>query len=338
MNIEEFDYFLPEGYIAQYPERDRASSRLMVYDRKRDLIEHRFFRDITQYLNEGDVLVLNDSKVIPARLMAKKQTGGTVEITLIEQMDKKRWKCLAKGIKKHTDKLNVIIEDVEAHLEKDGDFWIVDFSYNGDSMELVNTFGMMPLPPYIKRKEKNHIDYDMYQTVYAQHSGSVAAPTAGLHFTEDLLNRISEMGVQIVKITLHIGIGTFLLIKKKNIEEHKMHGEYYRVSSHALNLIKRGKQEGKRIIACGTSSVRTLESIFSQNGDFLLEGYTEMFIYPGYKFKIVDALITNFHLPRSTPLMLVAAFTGKDNLLRCYREAIEKNYRFYSYGDAMFVL
>jgi len=230
MDIEKFDYYLPEGYIAQYPEKDRASSRLLVYDRKKDVIEHSLFKDITKYLKEDDILVLNDSKVIPARLLAKKETGGMVNITLIEQIDKKRWKCLTKGIKRNTKKLNVKIGDVEAFLERNCSFWTVDFSYDGDSMEIVNTHGMMPLPPYIKRKEKNDIDYDMYQTVYAQHSGSVAAPTAGLHFTEGLLNKITQMGVQIVKVTLHIGIGTFLLIKKKNIEEHTMHGEYYKVS------------------------------------------------------------------------------------------------------------
>lgn len=337
MNIEDFDYFLPEGYIAQYPVKDRASSRLLVYNRKEDRIEHRLFRDIVHYLHEGDILVLNDSKVIPARLMARKETGGVVEITLIEQMDKRKWKCLAKGIKANTKKLTVAIGDVLAYMEREGSLWNIDFLYDGDSMDIVKKSGMMPLPPYIKRKHKDELDYDMYQTVYAEHSGSVAAPTAGLHFTEDLLNKIKEMGVHVVKITLHIGIGTFLLIKKKNIEEHKMHGEYYNVSPHTLETIKKGKLGGRRIIACGTSSVRTLESIFSQNGDTPLKGYTEIFIYPGYRFKITDALITNFHLPRSTPLMLVAAFTGRDNLLKCYREAIERNYRFYSYGDAMFV-
>ncbi|HOP86535.1 MAG TPA: tRNA preQ1(34) S-adenosylmethionine ribosyltransferase-isomerase QueA [Syntrophorhabdaceae bacterium] len=338
MNIEEFDYHLPEGYIAQYPEKDRASSRLLVYDRKRDYIEHSLFKDITQYLKEGDILVLNDSKVIPARLIAKKETGGIVDITLIEQMDKKMWKCLVKGIKRNIKKLHVKIKDVEARLERNCSFWTIDFSYNGDTMEFINTHGLMPLPPYIKRKEKNDIDYDMYQTVYAQYAGSVAAPTAGLHFTEDLLNKINKMGVKIVKVTLHIGIGTFLLIKEKNVEEHKMHGEYYKVSPLTFEILKRAKQERKRVIACGTSAVRTIESIFSRKGDFQLEGYTDIFIYPGYRFNIVDALITNFHLPRSTPLMLVAAFTGKENLLKCYREAIEKKYRFYSYGDAMFVV
>ncbi|MCX7966491.1 MAG: tRNA preQ1(34) S-adenosylmethionine ribosyltransferase-isomerase QueA [Syntrophorhabdaceae bacterium] len=338
MNIEEFDYFLPEGYIAQFPEKDRASSRLLVYHRERDSIEHRYFRDITDYLHEGDILVLNDSKVIPARLIAKKETGGVVNITLTERIDKKRWWCIARGIKANIKNITVRVSDVEAYLEKNGSFFIIDFAYNGDSMEIVERFGMMPLPPYIKRKEKDSIDYDMYQTVYAEHKGSVAAPTAGLHFTEDLLNKIHQLGIHIVKITLHIGVGTFLLIKKKNIEEHKMHREYYKVSPHAIDIIKNGKKQGKRIIACGTSSVRTLESIFSFNGDQPFEGYTDIFIYPGYKFKIVDALITNFHLPRSTPLMLAAAFAGKDNLMKCYREAIEKKYRFYSYGDAMFIL
>lgn len=338
MNIEEFDYFLPEGYIAQFPEKDRASSRLLVYDRKKDCIEHKFFKDIVDYLHKDDILVLNNSKVIPARLIGKKETGGIVDITLIEKINKKTWRCLAKGIKANTKKLIVYVGDVKGQMEREGSFWNIFFEYNGDTMDIVNRLGMMPLPPYIKRKEKDNLDYNMYQTVYAEHSGSIAAPTAGLHFTEELINKIAGLGVNIVKITLHIGIGTFLLIKKKNIEEHKMHGEYYSVSNHALKVLKKGKQEGKRIIACGTSSVRTLETIFSQNGDPQLEGYTDIFIYPTYKFKAVDALITNFHLPRSTPLMLVAAFMGKENLLKCYKEAIEKKYRFYSYGDAMLVI
>jgi len=340
MNIEDFDYFLPEGFVAQYPEKDRTSSRLLVYERERGTIEHRFFRDILDYLNEGDVLVLNNSKVLPARLKAKKNTGGELHITLVERIDRNRWFCLTKGIRGNMSRLTVDIGDVKAGLERDKEtsFWIIEFMYEGDSMDIIRRYGMMPLPPYIKRKTREDLDFNMYQTVYAHEPGSVAAPTAGLHFTEELLDRIEQKGINIVKITLHIGVGTFLLIKKKNVEEHVMHREYYMVPEGIKEAIKKARRDGKRVIACGTSSVRTLESVFSQNGDAPLQGYTDIFIYPGYRFKVVDALITNFHLPRSTPLMLVAAFTGRDALLGCYQEAIEKRYRFYSYGDAMLIV
>lgn len=340
MNIEDFDYFLPEGFVAQYPEKDRTSSRLLVYDREKGAIEHRFFRDILDYLNEGDVLVLNDSKVLPARLKAKKNTGGELDITLVERIEKNRWFCLTKGIRQDTSRLNIEIGDIKAGLERDrqGSFWIIEFMYEGDSMDIIERYGMMPLPPYIKRKNREDLDFDMYQTVYAAEPGSVAAPTAGLHFTEELLDRIGQKGINIVKITLHIGVGTFFLIKKQNVEDHVMHREYYTVPEGIGETIRKARTDGKRVIACGTSSVRTLESVFSENGNAPLKGYTDIFIYPGYRFKAVDALITNFHLPRSTPLLLVAAFTGRDALLRCYKEAIEKRYRFYSYGDAMLVV
>ncbi len=340
MKIEDFDYFLPEGFVAQYPEKDRASSRLLVYDRARRTIKHRTFRDITDYLQDGDVLILNKSKVIPARLKAKKHTGGNLEITLVERKEKNRWTCLVKGIRGNAGKYDIYIGDIQANLEKDKEsrFWIVDFIYDGDSMDIINRYGMMPLPPYIKRKIKDEMDFEMYQTVYAEEMGSIAAPTAGLHFTEDLMEALKEKGVHIVKITLHIGIGTFLLIKTEDIEGHIMHREYYTVPKSVKDIIKDAKLKEKKVFACGTSSVRTIESVYSGNGDVPLEGYTDLFIYPGYRFKVVDGLITNFHLPRSTPLMLVAAFMGRDNLLRCYQEAIDKGYRFYSYGDAMLVV
>ncbi|MCX8109764.1 MAG: tRNA preQ1(34) S-adenosylmethionine ribosyltransferase-isomerase QueA [Syntrophorhabdaceae bacterium] len=340
MNIEDFDYFLPEGFVAQYPEKDRTSSRLLVYDREKGAIEHRFFKDILDYLNKGDVLVLNDSKVLPSRLKAKKTTGGEIDITLVERIEKNRWFCLAKGIKRGISRFTIDIGDVKARLERDkeGQFWIIDFVYEGDSMDLLNRYGMMPLPPYIKRKNREELDFNMYQTVYAHEPGSIAAPTAGLHFTEELLDMIEQKGINIVKITLHIGVGTFFLIKKQNVEEHVMHREYYIFPEGTKEAIKKARAGGKRIIACGTSSVRTLESVFFENGDAPLKGYTDIFIYPGFRFKVVDGLITNFHLPRSTPLMLVAAFTGRDEILRCYNEAIEKGYRFYSYGDAMLII
>lgn len=340
MKIEDFDYFLPEGYVAQYPEKDRTSSRLLVYDRARRTIEHRFFRDITDYLYGGDLLILNKSRVLPARLKAKKHTGGGLEITLVERIEKNRWSCLVKGIRGSVSWLTVDIGDTQAQLKrnKQDPFWIVDFLCKHDSMDIIKRYGMMPLPPYIKRKDKNDLDFEMYQTVYADEPGSVAAPTAGLHFTEGLIETIKGSGVHIAKITLHIGIGTFLLIKTQNIEEHNMHREYYTVPESIKDMIKHAKLQGKRVIACGTSSVRTIETVFSNNGDAPLHGYTDIFIFPGYRFKVVDALITNFHLPRSTPLMLVAALIGKNALLRCYKEAIDNGYRFYSYGDAMLII
>ncbi len=340
MKIEDFDYFLPEGFVAQYPEKDRASSRLLVYDRARCAIEHRIFRDIKDYFQDGDVLVLNKSKVLPARLKAKKTTGGSLELTLVERIEKNRWTCLLKGIRGNAGKYNIYIGDTQARLKKDREsqFWFVDFLCDGDSMDMIKTHGMMPLPPYIKRKNKDETDFEMYQTVYAEEIGSIAAPTAGLHFTEDLLEGLKDKGVHIVKITLHIGIGTFLLIKTEDVEGHTMHREYYTVHESIKDIIKDAKLQGKRVFACGTSSVRTIESVFSGNGNIPLNGYTDLFIYPGYRFKIVDCFITNFHLPRSTPLMLVAAFMGRDALLRCYKEAIDKGYRFYSYGDAMLVV
>lgn len=338
MNIEEFDYFLPDGFIAQYPEKERTASRLLIYNRNSGSIEHRFFRDIVDYLSEGDVLVLNDSKVLPARLKARKDTGGIVNITLVESISNNRWSCLVNGIKASVSELIVNIGDIKARLTRDEQNWVIDFMYEGDCMDVIVKYGLMPLPPYIKRKDMDEADFEKYQTVYADILGSIASPTAGLHFTDELLDRIKKIGINIVKLTLHIGVGTFFLIKKQKVEEHRMHREYYSVSSHIKSFIRQAKLEGKRIIACGTSSVRTLESVFSGNGDAPLKGYTELFIYPGYRFKIVDALITNFHLPRSTPLMLASAFAGKDALLKCYRDAIDKNYRFYSYGDAMFIL
>ena len=339
MRIEEFDYLLPKEMIAQYPAEERTSSRLLVFNRGKGTIEHRHFQDITDYLREGDLLVLNDSKVFPARLMGKKSSGGAVDILLVEKTAPDRWRCLVKNAKKGTDKLNVSIGDQRAMLTKEGSSWSIRFFYDGDSDDIIAQYGKMPLPPYIKRNNGNGIvDFDRYQTVYARQKGSIAAPTAGFHFSEELIGAIEKMGVQIAKITLHIGIGTFTLIKSPDVEEHIMHHEYYELDETIKKLIRQAKDEGRRIVACGTSAVRTLETIFSGNGDTPLRGSTGLFIYPGYQFKMVDALITNFHLPRSTPLLLAGAFAGRDALMKCYEEAKEHGYRFYSYGDSMLIV
>jgi len=339
MRIEEFDYLLPKEMIAQYPEEERTSSRLLVFDRATNTIEHRRFRDITEYFREGDLLVLNDSKVFPARLIGHKLSGGAIDILLVEKTTSDTWHCLVRNVKKGTDRIEATIGDQRAILIKEGPSWNIRFLYEGDSDDIVMKYGKMPLPPYIKRNNGDGVaDFERYQTVYAREKGSIAAPTAGFHFSEELLAAIGKMGVEIVKITLHIGIGTFTLVKSCTIEDHAMHREYYELDEAVKARIVRAKEEGRRVVACGTSAVRTLETVFSGIGAVPLRGNTELFIYPGYRFKMVDALITNFHLPRSTPLMLAGAFAGRDALLMCYEEAKERGYRFYSYGDSMFIL
>jgi S-adenosylmethionine:tRNA ribosyltransferase-isomerase len=340
MNMDSglFNYTLPKNMIAQHPAGERSSSRLLAFDRKKGTIEHGFFRNIEGYFRKGDVLVLNDSRVFPARLRAMKETGGAVNILLIERIEEGKWYCLAGGAKKGATEMEVSIAGTKAHLTRNGEFWIIQFPGGDSEDHIIHEHGQMPLPPYIKRKERDDIDFERYQTVYAETEGSIAAPTAGFHFTKDLLDNLKLIGVNIVRITLHIGIGTFFLIKKAAVEDHRMHREFYHIAPDVKAYIQRAKDEGRRIIACGTSAVRTLETAYSANGGTPLEGYTELFIYPGYRFKMVDAMITNFHLPRSTPLLLVSAFAGKDELLKCYGEAIKRGYSFYSYGDAMFVL
>jgi S-adenosylmethionine:tRNA ribosyltransferase-isomerase len=343
MRIEEFDYLLPKEMIAQHPAEERTSSRLLVFNRGKDTIEHRHFQDIMGYLRKGDLIVLNDSKVFPARLIGKKKTGGIVDILLVEKASSDKWLCLIRNAKKGTDILDISIGDQRATLTKEGPSWSIRFLYDGDSDDIIAQYGKMPLPPYIKRDNGNGngnevVDFDRYQTVYAREKGSIAAPTAGFHFSEELINAIEKMGVQIAKITLHIGVGTFGLIKSHTVEEHSMHHEHYELNETIKKLIRQAKDEGRRIVACGTSVVRTLETIFSGNGGAPLQGNTGLFIYPGYQFKMVDALITNFHLPRSTPLLLAGAFTGRDALMRCYEEAKERGYRFYSYGDSMLIV
>lgn len=340
MKTSDFYYDLPKELIAQFPVKDRSSSRLLVYNRKEKVLEDRTFSDIIEYLNPGDVLVRNDTKVIPARIHAnREETGGTMEFLLLKRLSEKRWECLAKpgrrakpGLKfKVNDELSVVVADV---LE-DGNR-IIDLEYEGILEEILDRVGEMPLPPYITEKLQ---DKTRYQTVYAHESGSAAAPTAGLHFTDELLKRISDKGVEIVDVLLHVGLGTFRPVSVENVEEHHMHSEYYRCSEESAERINAARAKGGRIIAVGTTSCRTLESISDENGIVHAgSGMTDIFITPGYSFKAVDALITNFHLPESTLLMLISAFSTREEIMRIYEHAVKERYRFFSFGDAMFLV
>lgn len=335
----DFYYDLPEELIAQTPAEPRDSSRLLVYDRATEMTEHKIFSDIKNYLKAGDVLVINNTRVLPARLFAHTEYGGAVEVLLLKRLEKDRWEVLVKPGKKCvrgkkliiSDELSLFVEDITDSGER-----IVNFKYDGVFEEILERTGSMPLPPYIKEKLK---DKSRYQTVYAQRDGSAAAPTAGLHFTPELLAEIEAKGVEVAEILLHVGLGTFRPVKEDNITDHKMHSEYFEVGEKAAEIINRAKREKRRVIAVGTTSVRTLESVADGNG--LLKpcsGNTQIFIYPPYKFKCVDALITNFHLPESTLIMLVAALTGREKILDLYKTAVENKYRFFSFGDAMLVL
>ncbi len=340
MNTHDFYYELPESFIAQTPATPRDSSKLLVYDRKTDKTEHRVFRDIKSYLKKGDVLVINNTKVIPARLFGTKREGGReVEFLLLKKVENDVWEIIMRPGKKlrsgdfvdFSDKLCAEI----LSKEEDG-VSRVRFYSQGVFEAVLDELGQMPLPPYITHRLE---EKDRYQTVYAKTQGSAAAPTAGLHFTPELLDDIRKMGVDVVEILLHVGLGTFRPVKTDDISEHKMHSEYYSVSADAAERINAAKKSGGRIIAVGTTSVRTLESVADENG-FMREksGNTEIFIYPGYKFKIVDCLITNFHLPESTLVMLVSAFMGREKTLELYETAKENGYRFFSFGDAMLVI
>ncbi len=341
MDIELFNYELPKELIAQQPHIPRDECRLMVVNRKEDTIQHRIFKDIVEYLTDKDLLILNDTKVIPARIFAKKPTGGRIEIFLLEKLGRKRYSCLTKG--KIKDKQTVILKDsTEALIEKtDSQERIVTFLSDAEIEKRLSAIGEVPLPPYIKRDYDNYNkskDYSYYQTVYAKKEGAVAAPTAGLHFTQQLLEKIKEKGVKIAYITLHVGIGTFQPVKEKRIEDHKMHEEFYTISKEAAQLYNETKERQGRVIAVGTTVVRALESAADEGGRIAPKSEkTSIFIYPGYKYRAVDALITNFHLPKSTLLMLVSAFYDREKILECYREAVEKLYRFFSFGDAMFI-
>lgn len=342
MDVELFDYELPKDLIAQHPHIPRDECKLMVCDRKTGKTTHTIFKNIINFLNKGDLLVLNDTKVIPARIFAKKETGGKIEIFLLEKLDKNKFLCLTRGkIKKITDVTLKNGQTARITRLENSDKRIVEFGETSNIYELLEEIGEVPLPPYIKRCYDNYNrerDFEYYQTVFAKKMGAVASPTAGLHFTEELLERIKNKGVRITYITLHVGIGTFRPVKVKEVEKHKMHSEKFEISKETAEVINSTKLSGGRIIAVGTTVVRTLESAVNKKG--LVEpinSETDIFIYPRYKFKIIDALITNFHLPKSTLLMLVSAFYNREKILKCYEEAIEKKYRFFSFGDAMFI-
>ncbi|MGN0804316.1 MAG: tRNA preQ1(34) S-adenosylmethionine ribosyltransferase-isomerase QueA [Candidatus Coproplasma sp.] len=335
----DFYYDLPEELIAQTPATPRDSSRLFVYNRAEDKIEHKIFRDVTDYLKKGDVLVVNNTKVLPARMYAHTEHGGVIEILLLKRLEKDKWEVLAKPGKKCAigkkffigDKLSFTVEGITDSGER-----IVNFEYEGVFENILEEVGSMPLPPYIKEKLK---DKNRYQTVYAKTEGSAAAPTAGLHFTPELLEKIRGMGVEVVEVLLHVGLGTFRPVKEEIITDHKMHSEHYEVTEKSAEAINKAKAEGRRVIAVGTTSVRTLESASDCKGHINSgSGDTSIFIYPPYEFKVVDALITNFHLPESTLIMLVASLTGREKVLDLYKTAVGERYRFFSFGDAMFII
>ena len=340
MKVSDFNYNLPKELIAQVPIKDRDQSRLMVLDRKNKTIEHKIFKDIIDYLEPGDCLVRNNTKVIPARLYGvKEETGANVEFLLLKRVDGDIWEVMVKPGRKLMPGVRVkfgngllkaeILEKFEDGNRK------VKFEYNGIFNEILNEIGLMPLPPYIHEKLK---EKDRYQTVYAKYEGSAAAPTAGLHFTDELFKKLKEKGVEVANVTLHVGIGTFRPVKVENIEEHDMHSEHFYIKAEDAEKINKAKREGHRVIAVGTTSCRVLESIADENGYVKeVEGDNNIFIYPGYKFKCLDALITNFHLPESTLIMLVSALAGKDFIMQAYEEAVKEQYKFFSFGDAMFI-
>ena len=339
MKVTDFDYELPEELIAQTPMEKRDESRLMVLDRKEQTIEHKHFKDIIDYLEPGDVLVRNNTKVIPARLYGKKETGAKVEFLLLNNMEKDIWECIVRpGNKLHVG-AKVIFGDgilkAEVLDTMPGGTRKVEFHYEGIFNEILDKIGLMPLPPYIHESLKEN---DRYQTVYAKYDGSAAAPTAGLHFTPELLKKIEEKGIDIANVTLHVGIGTFRPVKEDTVEAHQMHSEHFYIKEEDCEKINKAKKSGHRVIAVGTTSCRVLETIADDNGYVKpTEGDTQIFIYPGYKFRCLDALITNFHLPQSTLVMLVSALAGKDYTMKAYKEAVEQKYRFFSFGDAMLI-
>ena len=340
MKVSDFDFYLPEELIAQCPLKERDSSRFMVVDRKTGEIEHKVFHDVIDYLEKGDTLVLNNTRVMPARLIGEKEeTGGKIEFLLLKRIEGDKWECLAKPGKKAKvgamftfgeGKLKAVVREIGLEGNR-----VIEFIYNGIFEEILDELGQMPLPPYIHEKLD---DRERYQTVYSKEKGSAEAPTAGLHFTEELLEKIREKGVNIAFVTLHVGLGTFRPVKVESIDEHIMHSEYYELDEENAKIINDTKKRGNRVIAVGTTSTRTLETIGNENGEVRAQsGWTNIFIFPGYKFNIVDALITNFHLPESTLIMLVSALAGKENIMNAYKKAVEEKYRFFSFGDSMFI-
>ena len=343
MNLHDFYYDLPQELIAQDPLSDRSSSRLMVLDKKTGEIQHKIFKDVIDYLNPGDCLVINDTKVIPARLIGEKVgTGAAIEVLLLTRKQdlKDTWEVLVKPGKKAKIGTQIsfgggkLIGEIVDIVEEGNR--MIQFTYDGIFEEILDELGQMPLPPYITHRLE---DKNRYQTVYAKHEGSAAAPTAGLHFTKELLERIQEKGIEIARVTLHVGLGTFRPVKTENILEHHMHSEFYMITEESAQKINHAKEAGHRVICVGTTSCRTIESAADENGRLKeCSGWTEIFIYPGYKFKVVDRLITNFHLPESTLLMLVSALYDREKILEAYKIAVEEKYRFFSFGDAMLIL
>lgn len=340
MNVKDYDYDLPEELIAQDPLEDRSSSRLMVLDRQTGDVEHRHFTDILEYLHPGDCLVINNTKVIPARLFGvKEDTQAKIEVLLLKRKENDIWETLVKPGKKVKPGTKLVFGDGLLTAEvvdvvEEGNR-LIQFHYDGIFEEILDQLGQMPLPPYITHQLK---DKNRYQTVYAKYDGSAAAPTAGLHFTKELLQKVKDMGVDIAEVTLHVGLGTFRPVKVENVLDHHMHSEFYMVSQEAADKINRAKESGHRVIAVGTTSTRTLEAAADENGRLHeTSGWTEIFIYPGYQFKVIDALITNFHLPQSTLVMLVSALAGREHVLHAYEIAVKERYRFFSFGDAMLI-
>lgn len=349
MQLSEFDYILPEELIAQKPAGRRTQSKMMVLNKSAKTIEHKRFFDIVDLLDENDVLVLNDTKVIPARLFGTKTTGANVEVFLLKDISdstgQKTWEALLKPSKRINEGNIIKVSDeltITAKTRLDGGKWLVDLEYKGDIYGILNRVGNVPLPPYIERKmtsEKlKQLDHKRYQTVFASHAGSVAAPTAGLHFTKDILKKLRAKGVKVCYVTLNVGLGTFKPVKCENILEHKMDSESFEISKKTAKIINEAKESGKKIVAVGTTSVRTLETAFQKYGEIkACQDSSQLFIYPPYEFKVVDKLLTNFHLPKSTLLMLISALASREFIFESYGKAIENKYRFYSYGDCMFI-
>jgi S-adenosylmethionine:tRNA ribosyltransferase-isomerase len=341
MEVKDFDYELPQELIAQDPLEDRSSSRLMHVDRKTGEVSHHVFRDVLRFLKPGDCLVMNNTKVIPARLYGTREdTGAHIELLLLKRMENDTWETLVKPGKKCRLGARFVfgeglLKGEIIEVKEDGNR-LIHFEYEGIFEEILDKLGQMPLPPYITHELK---DKNRYQTVYAKHEGSAAAPTAGLHFTKELLEQLREAGIQTAEVTLHVGLGTFRPVKVENVLDHHMHSEFYMINEEAAKTINETRAKGGRIICVGTTSCRTLESAAAEDGSIrACSGWTEIFIYPGYRFKIMDGLITNFHLPKSTLLMLVSAFAGREHMLAAYEEAVKERYRFFSFGDAMIIL
>jgi len=340
MKSSDFYYELPEELIAQEPIPDRSGSRLLVLDRKSGSIEHRIFKDIKEYLNKGDCLVLNDTRVIPARLLGEKEgSGGKIEFVLLKNIQGDIWEVILKPGRRAKPGARFVFGGGELRAEilevTEGGNRLVKFEYEGIFQQILDKVGIVPLPPYITRRLD---DPERYQTVYSRHRGSAAAPTAGLHFTKELLDELAQEGINITYLTLHVGLGTFRPVKTENVEEHVMHSEFYNLDEDCANIINQTKANGGRVVAVGTTSCRVLETVGTEDGKVSpSSGWTDIFIYPGYKFKVIDALITNFHLPESTLIMLVSAFAGKEKIMEAYRRAVEERYRFFSFGDAMLI-